>query len=134
MRLDSHRARQLFATVPVARLATADAEGRPHVVVMTFAVDGDLIYTAVDQKPKITRNLRRLANIRANPRVAVLADHYEDDWDHLWWARADGRATVVDDGPGVGLLIERYPQYRRSPPEGPVIMIEVDSWSGWQAS
>ena len=129
-------ARRLFSSARVARLATA-AGITPHLVPITFAVDGDLIYTAVDAKPKSTTNLKRLRNIRDNPCVAVLADHYEDDWSALWWVRADGRASVISDpeeiaGP-IGLLAERYPQYVASPPAGPVIVIRVDRWTGWSA-
>jgi PPOX class probable F420-dependent enzyme len=74
----------------VARLATTGPAARPHLVPVTFALDGDRIYTVVDAKPKATMNLRRLRNIRADPRVAVLADHYEDDWSRLWWAGPTG--------------------------------------------
>ena len=84
MRLSEGEARARFATVPVARLGTADAQGRPHVVVVTFAVEGDAIYTAVDRKPKSGANLKRLRNVGENPWVTVLADHYSDDWDTQW--------------------------------------------------
>ena len=108
------------------------------MVPCTFAVDGDLIYTAVDAKPKSTTNLRRLRNIRDNPNVAVLADHYEDDWSALWWVRADGLASVVDDeatmARPIRLLADRYSQYAASPPGGPVIVIRVVRWTGWSAS
>ncbi len=144
MRLDAAAARQRFAGVPVARLATAGPDGRPHLVPFTFALDGgdpgpeDRIYSAVDAKPKSTSDLRRLRNIRANAQVAVLADHYEDDWDGLWWVRADGRATVLDEpaamAPALALLADRYPQYREQPPGGPVISIQVTRWTGWAAS
>lgn len=110
----------------------------PHVVPFTFAVDGDLIYSAVDAKPKSTTRLKRLGNIRGNPRVAVLADHYEDDWSALWWVRADGFAAVVEEAAAMArplrLLAERYPQYAASPPAGPVIEIRVGRWTGWAAS
>lgn len=127
-----------LAAAPVVRLATADEQGRPHLVVATFAVAGDRIYSAVDHKPKRSRDLKRLRNIQANPYVSVLADHYEDQWDHLWWVRADGRARVTNEpgemaGP-LRLLAERYEQYRQTPPEGPVIVIEVTRWSGWSAA
>jgi PPOX class probable F420-dependent enzyme len=136
--LTGAQARRLLAAARVARLATAAADGTPHVVPVTFAVDGDTICTAVDGKPKSARELRRLANIRANPRVTVLADHYEEDWAALWWARADGTAAIVRDpalmaGP-LGLLAGRYPQYRDVPLPGPVIVIRVTSWSGWAAT
>jgi PPOX class probable F420-dependent enzyme len=138
LRLSEHEARRRFAAAAVARLATADPDGRPHLVPVTFAVDGDHIYTAVDDKPKSSRRLRRLRNIAANPQVAVLADHYEPDWDHLWWARADGRASIVSEpadlaGP-LSLLAARYPRYRASLPGGPVIHIQVERWAGWAAS
>jgi PPOX class probable F420-dependent enzyme len=131
-------ARGRFASARVARLATADAAGTPHVVPMVFAVAGDVIYSAVDAKPKRTTALRRLANVRANPRVAVLADRYDEDWTALWWVRADGTARVLEPtepeaGRARALLADRYPQYRREPPAGPVLAIDVTRWSGWSA-
>ena len=135
MRLTEQAARARLASVPVLHLATTDGQGRPHVVVTTFAADGDRLYTAVDAKPKRTRDLKRLRNIRANPLVAVLADHYEDDWTRLWWVRADATAEIVEDPAAmarpIALLRERYPQYRETPPEGPVIAITVGRWTGW---
>jgi PPOX class probable F420-dependent enzyme len=134
--IDVDVARRLLSAARVARLATA-AGGTPHVVPFTFAVDGDLIYTAVDAKPKATTDLKRLRNIRDNPRVAVLADHYEDDWSALWWVRADGLASVVEGAEAmarpISRLADRYPQYVASPPGGPVIVIQVDRWTGWSA-
>ncbi len=137
-RLAEDAARRLLGSARVARLATSTAEGRPHIVPVTFAVNGDWLYSVVDAKPKTTRDLRRLANIRADGRVAVLADHYDEDWDSLWWVRADGDAVILDDpaqlaGP-VSLLASRYPQYREQPPPGPVIAIAVHRWTGWAAS
>jgi PPOX class probable F420-dependent enzyme len=121
----------------VARLATAGSDGQPHLVPVTFAVDGDLIYSAVDHKPKTTANLRRLRNIRENPRVALLADHYSEDWEDLWWVRVDGRASVIDDEGSMShpldVLAERYEQYRQTRPAGPVIVIEAERWTGWGA-
>jgi PPOX class probable F420-dependent enzyme len=109
--------------------------GAPHLVPIVFAVDGDTVWTAVDAKPKRTRELRRLDNVRANPRVAVLVDHYEDDWSALWWARADGSARVLESAPGaVELLAARYAAYRAEPPAGPFLEIRVARWSGWQAA
>jgi len=126
-------ARERFASARVARLATAGADGVPHIVPLVFALDGDTIYSAVDAKPKRTTDLRRLRNIAANPQVALLADHYaDDDWDALWWARADGTGRVLDASPeAVALLCERYAQYRAAPPEGPVLAVDVRRWSGW---
>lgn len=118
-----------------AFLATAGADGRPHAVPIGFAVHGETIYFAVDSKPKQTVNLRRLRNIAENPHVAVLFDHYEEDWSRLWWIRVDGTARVVDDAGeaarAVDLLTSRYPQYGHARPAGPVVAISIDRLSGW---
>ena len=135
MRLTEETSRERLTSAPVVRLATTDETGRPHLVVVTFAIEGDHIFTAVDAKPKRTRDLKRLRNIRADPRVAVLADHYEDDWTHLWWVRADATAEIIEDPAAmarpISLLRERYRQYREAPPEGPVIALTVERWTGW---
>lgn len=130
-----------FAGSPVARLATVAPGGQPHVVPVVFAVatdarDGsDVVYTAVDAKPKTTRRLRRLANIDSNPRVSLLVDHYADDWTQLWWVRADGVATIHTCGAaadlGYRLLRAKYPQYQSVSLDGPVIAVAVQRWSGW---
>jgi PPOX class probable F420-dependent enzyme len=138
--LAADEARRRFAGARVARLATADADGRPHLVPMVFAVAGDTIYSAVDAKPKRTTALRRFANVAANPRACVLVDEYSDgDWSALWWVRADGTGRVLDPADGeahraVSLLVARYPQYREVPPSGPVLAVDVDRWSGWSAT
>jgi PPOX class probable F420-dependent enzyme len=138
VRLDERDARRLLAGARVARLATVTPDGQPHIVPVTFVLHGDYLYSAVDAKPKTTASLRRLANIRANPGVAVLADNYSEDWATLWWVRADGRAAVLDEpgamaGP-IALLQERYPQYREARPPGPVIAVRVQRCTGWAAS
>jgi PPOX class probable F420-dependent enzyme len=131
-------ARSRFASARVARLATVDAGGAPHLVPVTFALDGDRIVTAVDAKPKRGAPLRRLANVRLNPRVSLLADEYDDDWGRLWWARADGIARIVDEGPGLArafdLLRERYAQYATVALIGPAVVVEVERWLGWSAA
>ena len=138
LNLAAQEARRRFAGATVARLATVSGTGQPHLVPVTFAVDGDHIYTAVDAKPKTTTNLRRLRNIAANPRVALLADHYAANWDELWWARADGTASILDRPADMArpldLLAARYPQYRARAPAGPVISILAERWSGWAAA
>jgi len=137
MRISAEEARQRFGRVRSARLATVSADGEPHLVPVTFAIDGEVLYTAVDAKPKSTRQLRRLSNIRANPRVCLLADHYAEDWSALWWVRADGAAAIVSDAremaAPLGLLAARYQQYAADRPEGPVIAIQISRWSGWSA-
>lgn len=133
------QARRYFAQARVARLATADAGGRPHLVPMVFALASDTIYSAVDAKPKRSTSLRRLANIAANPRAAVLVDHYDDDWDALWWVRADGSGRMLDAGEpegrdAIAWLVARYSQYRTYPPHGPLLAIDVVRWSSWAAA
>jgi PPOX class probable F420-dependent enzyme len=132
-------ARRRFAAARVGRLATADAACTPHLVPLVFAVAGDTVYSAVDAKPKRTTRLRRLANVEQNPRVALLVDEYSEDWDQLWWVRADGVARVLDVGEpeakeAIRLLTARFPQYAGQPPTGPVLAVAVHTWSGWAAS
>src|SRR5207302_2135844 len=122
----------------VARLATTDPDGRPHLVPIVFAIDGDTLYSAVDAKPKRSTTLRRIENARARPDVTVLVDHYEDDWSRLWWIRLRGRARVLDGGEererALRLLAEKYPQYRDDRPDGPVLAVDITNvreWEGW---
>lgn len=135
--MSPEEARSRFATARVARLATADADGRPHLVPIAFAVAGETIYSAVDAKPKRTRALRRLANVRENPAVALLVDHWdEEDWERLWWVRAEGTGRVLDPDEAeavraVELLHERYTRQRA---DGAVLAVDVTRWSGWAAA
>jgi PPOX class probable F420-dependent enzyme len=151
MRLPSGEAARRFRGARVARLATVGADGAPHLVPVTFGVidapgagDGagrsdpaELIVFAVDHKPKSTTALRRLDNIAANPRVAFLVDAYADEWDKLWWVRADALAQVAGEpvrSSAIPALRAKYPQYERVPPTGVVVAATVTTWSGWQAS
>ncbi|MER5227658.1 TIGR03668 family PPOX class F420-dependent oxidoreductase [Streptomyces flaveus] len=142
--MDEAEARRRFAEARVARLATSDAEGRPYLVPLVFAQRGDEIVTAIDWKPKRPGRVKRLDNIAVRPEVCLLVDEYDDDWDRLWWVRADGTARVVPpDAPerdardeyatAVELLRQKYAQYRQRPPDGPVIVISVRRWHGWRA-
>ena len=128
-------ARARFAEARVAHLATVDAVGAPHIVPITFALDGNTIVTAADAKPKRGKPLRRFANVAANARVSVLVDAYDEDWTRLWWARADGDAAVLDGGAALdhalALLRARYAQYADLELTGPSLRISVDRWSGW---
>jgi PPOX class probable F420-dependent enzyme len=136
MRLDAAEARRRFVRADVLRLATVGADGQPHLVPCTFAVDGARrIVIGIDSKPKSSLNLRRLRNIAGNPRVSLLVDHYSADWEQLWWARADGVATIERSGAEHaehwGSLRAKYPQYGGQVLDGPVIAVRVTSWSGW---
>ncbi len=132
-----------FARSPVARLATSSPDGEPHLVPVVFAFDEDspdgrdVVYTAIDAKPKSTLRLRRLANIAGNARVSLLVDHYADDWTQLWWVRADGDAAVHYDGEAMHtayrMLRAKYLQYQSVSLNGPVIAITVHRWSSWHA-
>ncbi len=137
-RMEEAEARRRLAGSRTARLATVGADGRPHIVPIVFALDGETIYFAVDSKPKKTTNLKRLKNIAVNPSVSVLADHYEEEWTNLWWVRADGIARIVTDDSEASLAIDslarRYPQYVTQRPDGPVVAIHIDRLTGWSGA
>lgn len=135
--LDYPKSRSLLEAARVARLATHNSRGGIDLVPCTFALlADDTIVTAVDHKPKRTPRLQRLENIRTNPSVTVLADHYDEDWAALWWVRARGDARVVDDPePAViAALVAKYEQYRDRPPTGSAIVIRVTEMTGWAAT
>jgi PPOX class probable F420-dependent enzyme len=135
--VDEDEARRRFAASPVARLASVRPDGAPHVVPVTFALGDERVYTVVDDKPKRGRRLQRLVNLSSEPRCALLVDHYAEDWSALWWVRADGEATLVEDpdldDAGLRLLAARYPAYRDAPPSGPLIVVRVTRWAAWEA-
>jgi len=125
----------------VGRLATASGDGDPHVIPVCFVFDGTHLYSAIDAKPKrvAAPRLRRLQNLRANPRASFLVDHYDEDWTRLRYVLVTGRAEILDTGPdrerAVALLREKYPQYRDMADfgQGPVIRLtpgRVASWRG----
>ena len=105
----------------VARLATAGADGQPHVLPVVFAFDERRIYTPLDDKPKRVepRQLKRVRNLLQNGHVALVADEYDEDWTRLAWVMVTGTAAIVQDGEvhanGVRLLLEKYPQYEAMP-------------------
>jgi PPOX class probable F420-dependent enzyme len=136
--IDAFEASAAFAAAPVAMLATASSAGVPHLVPVVFALPehrDDILYTAVDAKPKTTQRLRRLVNIEHNPVVSLLVDHYDDDWAKLWWVRLDGTASIhhggVEMATGYALLRAKYPQYRRIELDGPVVTVDISRWSSW---
>jgi PPOX class probable F420-dependent enzyme len=136
--MDSDDMRGRVAAARVARLATLGREGAPHLVPFCFALSGEILYSAVDQKRKRSSHLQRFDNVARDPRVSVLIDHYEEDWSKLWWIRLEGRASELETGAeadeALRLLTAKYGQYREHPPSPPVLRIEVQRWSGWTAS
>jgi PPOX class probable F420-dependent enzyme len=138
--MNDARARELLGGARVARFATVARDGRPRLVPVCFALAGTVIYHAVDHKPKATRRLARLDDLAAHPRATLLADHYDDaDWSALWWVRADGRGRVLEDtaateaAHALDLLVRRYTQYREHRPAGPVVALDVERFTGWEA-
>ena len=127
-----------MTTAPVGRLATADTAGAPHVIPMCYAFDGQVIYSVLDQKPKRASlaRLKRVRNIQANPQVALVVDHYEADWQRLWYILLTGQAELLLEGnervEAIKLLRRKYPQYQdMSIDDNPVIKItptRVVSW------
>ena len=133
--MDPVEVRTRFTAERVARLATVRPDGAPHVVPVVFVVEGDRIWLVVDQKPKRSRDLQRLANIASQPRVSILVDRYDDDWSTLWWVRADGVARIdVDAARWAARFAAKYPPHAQDPPEGPGIAVDVTRWTGWSAA
>jgi len=128
-------AKQRVGDARVGRLATVTPEGRPHIVPCCFVLRGDMIYSAVDGKPKSRLSLRRIENLEANDAFALLVDLYDGEWSALWWVRIDGHGRVVrDEGERVEalhLLTRKYPQYHAVPIPGPVIALEIETWTSW---
>ena len=148
MRMADADARRRFAAARVARMATVSEAGAPHLVPVTFAVvetlpgivrtdPAALIVYAVDHKPKSTTALRRLENIASNPQVSFLVDSYDEDWDRLWWVRADALSETLDGRArlrAIAALRGKYRQYESTPPDGVVVGSTVVRWSGWLAT
>jgi PPOX class probable F420-dependent enzyme len=136
--MDRERMRRRVQNARVGRLATAGSDAQPHAVPVCFVLVGNVAYSAVDQKPKRSTRLRRIANIEATGRACLLVDAYSEDWSTLWWVRLDGRARVVDDpaesGRALAALTEKYPQYAAAPPPGPVLALDIERWAGWSAA
>lgn len=130
--------RRLVESAHVGRLATVAADGRPHAVPVCYVLVGDVVYSAVDHKPKRSRHLRRVANVQATGRACLLVDVYDEDWTRLWWVRVDGPARVVEDPAeahrGIDALVAKYRQYAERRPSGPVLAVEAQAWSGWTSA
>lgn len=136
--MDEQEAWERLRSARVGHLATCGPDGSPHVVPFVFAFDGQTLYWAVDQKPKRSRDLKRLSNIRTNPNVEVVVDGYREEWSELWWVRAAGTARILEPNDdewdrALALLAEKYPQYRDDPPPGPVVAIDITRFVSWEA-
>lgn len=118
----------------IGHLATVDTFGIPSVVPVCFALEGDILYTALDEKPKRNRRPRRIRNIEQNPHVAFVADRYDEDWSRLGWVIIRGRGDILVSGnafeAGCGLLRHRYAQYAAMM-LSPVIAIRIDGIRSW---
>lgn len=122
----------------VARLATVDAEGHPHLVPIVFALVDEVVYSAIDEKPKRTTRLQRLRNIETQPAVTLLVDVYDEDWSQLAWVQLRGQAAVIEGGDehahGIAALRARYPQYASMRLESrPLIRIAIERAIVWGA-
>jgi PPOX class probable F420-dependent enzyme len=134
----SYRQQRFLDTLRVARLATADAHGVPHVVPVCFAIADGTLYMTIDEKPKrqVGAPLKRLRNIAENPAVAILADRYDEDWTRLGWIMLQGRAEILSGGTeharAQALLRARYPQLGGMDIEPlPVIAVRLERVISW---
>jgi PPOX class probable F420-dependent enzyme len=136
--MEQTEALALLGRSRVGRLATIRPDGSPHIVPVTFALVDQTVVTMIDHKPKTTTRLQRLANIEADPRVALLVDEWSEDWRHLRWARFDGRAEIHELGDlwesARGALVAKYDQYEDQAPSGPAIVIAIDRVTGWASN
>lgn len=127
-----------FSSARRAMLSTINPDGTPHLVPIVFARVGDHLVSAIDWKPKTTRALQRLENIRADPAVGLIVDNYDDDWDKLWWVRASGSARVVeadtDEGTAAPTPWSPSTSNTSARPQGPVIVVSKLTWRSWRAS
>ena len=129
---------QILGSWRVARLATSDARGVPSVVPICFAFDGHHIYSVLDKKPKTVQpnKLKRVLNILSNPQASLVLDHYDEEWDSLWYILVTGTAEIIYEGTGqqdaVMLLRKKYEQYREMDIEdSPVIRITPRRVATW---
>jgi PPOX class probable F420-dependent enzyme len=134
----AERERDFVDAQRVGHLATADADGNPHVVPVCFVISNDTIYVTIDEKPKRARgrSLKRLRNLMDNPSAAIVVDHYDEDWRRLGWVMLRGRADILPDGVehdrAQESLRERYVPYRAMQLAGfPVIALRIERVTSW---
>lgn len=141
MKIPEDRVEELLDRWPVARLATIGPHARPHQVPIVFARVGPLFWSSIDGKPKRSETPIRVENIRRNPHVSLLLDHYDSDWTQLWWARVDGVARIAEEDDdethaAFSALRAKYPQYATTPisaAETQLIRIEAQAVHSWFA-
>jgi len=137
----SAQARELLTTARVAHLATADQYARPHVVPIVFVWRDGILYTPLDRKPKRDDDwhaLRRVRNIETNGRVAIIVDHYEEDWTKLAWVLLEGVATILETGEereaAIRALQAKYAQYAGAALDArPVVRVAIERTVAWRA-
>jgi PPOX class probable F420-dependent enzyme len=122
----------------VARLATADQNGQPHVIPIVFATDGSRLFTPLDEKPKRLplSKLKRVRNLSANPKLSIIVDEYDEDWSRLGWVLVAGTGEIVNTGDlhtaGARLLRQKYPQYATMSFENrPLIVVTPNRITSW---
>jgi len=140
----SPEARAFLERHRVGHLATAGADGAPHVIPVCYALDASALYFVADEKPKRgpARRLQRLVNLRENPRAALVVDDYDEDWTRLAWLLVRGPASVVSapamHARALALLRTRYPQYVAmaldDPERNPIVRIEPERVTMWRAA
>ena len=129
-------ARELLTAERVARLAFLDDDDRPRVLPVTFAVAGDAVWSAIDEKPKRTAQPARLRYLRRRPEAALLVDLYDDDWTRLAWVQLLGRVELapIESSPeATAALAEKYEQYAARTPPGPLLRLTVERALHWRA-
>jgi PPOX class probable F420-dependent enzyme len=127
-------ARAIVDSARRAVLATLDRSGRPHLVPVCYAVRRAELVSAIDDKPKATTRLARVANIEREPSATMLVDRWDEDWTRLGWVMLSGRAEIRAEGSADDELARRYPQYRDAPPRGPVIALVPDAIRWWTST
>ena len=124
-------------TARVARLAYLDDKDGPRVLPVTFALAGDVVWSAIDRKPKRSAEPARIRYLRRDPRAALVVDVYDDDWSKLAWVQLLGRVDVIEPGgssAGLEALVAKYEPYREDPPPGPLLRLEVGRALCWRAA
>ncbi len=136
--MDRAEALGRIARANVGYFASVGLNGEPHIVPVTFALIESSLVHMVDFKPKTTMVLKRISNVERNPNATILVDHYEDEWERLWWVRIDGAVTVERSGPAwlaaTDALAAKYPQYRSQRPTGAAIYLSIDRVTSWEYS